>query len=98
MIAIMCGRDISNWRAEDRMHKEELQSTKESVLWEKAIKKGYIDRVENEIKIPLENVLFDLQQAEEEKNKGKRVEQYKKLSDILQNVTRMQQNLTEELG
>lgn len=98
VIAIMCGRDISNLRAEDRMHKEELQRTKESVLREKAIKKGYIDRVENEIKIPLENALFDLQQAEEEENKGKRVEQYKKLSDILQNVTRMQQNLTEEFG
>ena len=98
MIAIMCGRYISNLRAEDRMHKEELQRTKESVLREKAIKKGYIDRVENEIKIPLENALFDLQQAEEEENKGKRVEQYKKLSDILQNVTRMQQNLTVELG
>lgn len=98
MIAIMCGRDISNLRAEDRMHKEELQRTKESVLREKAIKKGYIDRVENEIKIPLENALFDLQQAEEKENKCKRVEQYKKLSDILQNVTRMQQNLTVELG
>ena len=98
MIAIMCGRDISNLSGKDRMQKEELQRTKESVVQEKAIKKGYIDRVENEIKIPLENALFDLQQAEEEKNKGKRVEQYKKLSDILQNVTRMQQNLTEELG
>ena len=69
MIAIMCGRDISNLRAEDRMHKEELQRTKESVLREKAIKKGYIDRVENEIKIPLENAMFDLQKAEEEKKK-----------------------------